>query len=61
MAKAGSELLSEASSGVPLTHDIIERLGVIEHDPRSNPESSRSDKEDLPENSIDNGEGFLQA
>lgn len=53
--------VSEASSGVPLTHDILERLGVIEHDTRSNTESSGSDKEDLPENSIDNGEGFLQA
>merc|ERR1711977_434224 len=47
--------------GAPLTHDILERLGVLEHDTHSNPEFSGSDKEGLQVKSIDDGERFLQA
>lgn len=52
--------LKETSTGSPLTHDILERLGALKQDGQSTTEMFEENLEALQQKLIANGAGFMQ-
>jgi hypothetical protein len=52
--------LKESSNGVPLTHDILERLGVLKHEGQNLPADFEENLEELQKRLLANGAGFMQ-